>query len=799
VSIAALAVALVGFLVVSHWRGAAVLGRNASWEGAMEHTNRLIHEKSPYLLQHAHNPVDWYPWGPEAFEAARREDKPIFLSVGYSTCHWCHVMARQSFENEEIARLLNDNFVSIKVDREERPDIDQVYMSAVNVLTGRGGWPMSVFLLPDGRPFAGGMYFPPERFELLLGEIGRMWRERRPEMEEVAAELATAVQGRFAPAGGGERPALDRYLVVQALENLRSEFEAMYGGSGGAPKFPPHQALSLLFAEYRRNEDPELLQMATRTLEAMALGGIHDQIGGGFHRYATDSEWLVPHFEKMLYDNALLLRSYADAYRLTDDPFYRELADDIYDWADREMRSPEGGFYSALDAESEGVEGKFYVWTREQICDVVGGDECEVFCRVYQVQEQGNYREEASDRVTGDNILHLAGRIPDLGPREGVPADDLVARMVQARAQLLAAREQRVRPRLDDKVLTSWNGLMIGSLAYAGRQLGDPRYTAAAEADAEFLLNNLRQDGRLLRRWREGEGRFDGYLDDYVFLSDGLLELYETTGNEEWLGAARELMDTALELFWDESEGGFFFTTADSESLFVRPKEAFDAALPSGNGMASQVLLRLAEITGEAGYAERAGQTLRAFTPWMQRAPSGTASLILAASRYLDRVPREAVGEVEAARPPSRSALCRAVAEQPPVRVEAAASATRVRPGGSFDISLAIRIADGWHINSHQPLQSFLIPTTVEASAEAPVTVGEVHYPTGRETILGEGQDPLSLYAGTVLLVVPVTVAEEAEAGSQTISLTLHYQACDDRSCLAPETLQLDVLIEVGP
>ena len=755
----------------------------------VEHTNRLIDEKSPYLLQHARNPVDWYPWGPEAFAEAKRRDRPIFLSVGYSTCYWCHVMERESFENEDIAQVLNDNFIAIKVDREERPDIDQIYMAALQVLTGRGGWPMSVFLTPDGKPFHGGTYFPPAQFRETLARAARMYEQERKEVLQTAEEVVEQVA---AMAGPRPRPAegkLDRRVVRRALEVLHREFDVEHGGFGGAPKFPPHNGLTLFLHEYRGTREAGLLQMAARTLEAMALGGIHDQLGGGFHRYATDAEWLVPHFEEMLCDNALLIGNYVEAYALTKDPFFRAAAEDICAWVEREMTSPEGAFYTALDAESEGVEGKYYIWTRREILDLLGEDEGALFCRVYNVEEKGNYAEEATGRRTGGNILHLKQRLPQIAGEMGIPAAEMEARTAHARRKLLEARGRRVRPRRDDKVLTAWNGLMIGSLAYAGRALEEPRYVQAAERAARFVLDNLSENGRLLRRWRDGEAKYPGYLKDYVYLAQGLLELYEATGDRHWFERARELMDAAIAEFWDEADGGFFVTAERGERLFARPKDALDHPLPSGSGTAARVLLYLGEITGDDRYLDYVEETLHAFTPWMERAPVGTETLLLATSMYLERRPQPTAAR------PAASRRRGFVAEKHPVKLTATPSAGRVAPGESLQIKLSIEIAKGWHINSHRPLEDFLIPTAVAVKAGLPVEVGEIAYPQGTDIELAG--DTLSVYEGTIELVAPLTVADDAQPGRGSLSLSLQFQACDDNSCQMPDRLEVDVPMEV--
>ncbi|MBN2492720.1 MAG: thioredoxin domain-containing protein, partial [Planctomycetes bacterium] len=503
-------------------------------------TNRLVREQSPYLLQHAHNPVDWYPWEPEAFAAAAARDVPIFLSVGYSTCHWCHVMAHESFENLAIARLLNEHFVPVKVDREERPDIDEMYLGATQVLTGHGGWPNSVWLTPDRRPFFAGTYFPPEDrpdrpgFPTVLRRIAAWWATERRHVEAQADEVTDALRrmaGGSHMAGSGRA---GRERVAAALAELRRTFDPRHGGFGTRPKFPPHGALALLLHEFELTGDRELLGMVTRTLDGLRLGGIHDHVGGGFARYATDERWFLPHFEKMLYDNAQLARAYVDAWRLTGTEDYRRAAERTFMWVLREMRHGEGAFYSAWDADSEGEEGKFYLWRRAEVREALGTAEGELFCRVYGVSEAGNYCEEATGRRPGTNIVYLEQPLEATAAREGLAPAALQARMDDALEKLRAVRSRRVRPHLDDKVLASWNGLMIGSLAHGGRVLGEPRYVAAAAAAARFVLAHLRAGGRLRRSWRAGEAKLNAYLDDHVFLAHGLLDLHEATGEAVW-------------------------------------------------------------------------------------------------------------------------------------------------------------------------------------------------------------------------------------------------------------------------
>ncbi len=607
--------------------------------------NRLVFEKSPYLLQHAGNPVNWYPWGAEAFEKARKEDRPIFLSAGYSACHWCHVMARESFENGETAAILNEYFLPVKVDREERPEVDDFYMKATQLLTGGGGWPNSVFLTPDGKPWFAGTYFPPEDrwgrpgFPTVLRDLAEVWRTRRKEVEEEAGKIWAAMEkistAQSAPADSppGEK------LVEKALAGLEETFDRERGGFSGAPKFPPHAALRLLLEEYRRKHEPALLEMATVTLDFMARGGIRDHLGGGFHRYSTDDVWFVPHFEKMLYDNAQLIRSYADGYLLSGRAEFRSAAVGIADWVLREMRDEAGGFYSALDADSEGEEGRFYVWRRGEIIEALGEREGELFCRVYGIKPGGNWRGEGGGENEGTNILFLPRPLSRAAEEERIPPEELGRNLAGSRRKLMARRDRRVRPHLDDKIMTDWNGLMIGGLAYAGQTLDETRLLIAAEGAARFLLDNLRVDGRLLHTYRKGEARIPAYLDDYAFLAEGLLELHAATGQEEWLEEARSLSDVMLECFRDKRSGGLFFTASTDKhaaaavSLF-RSRDPYDRAVPSGNGIAALVLIRLARLTGEERYREEVRNIIRAFRLQMEALPAASGTLILAAAGY---------------------------------------------------------------------------------------------------------------------------------------------------------------------
>jgi uncharacterized protein YyaL (SSP411 family) len=596
--------------------------------------NRLSAETSPYLRQHAHNPVDWYPWGDEALRHARELDRAIFLSVGYSACHWCHVMERESFEDAEVARVLNEHFVSIKVDREERPDLDQIYMTAVQLMTRHGGWPMSVFLTPDLQPFYGGTYYPPAdrhgmpSFRRVLLAVVDAWKNRRGELVAQAKDLTGHVQQ--AMQVETQAGSLDDSLLRGAGNHLRHAFDPTYGGFGHAPKFPHPMDLRLLLRLAQRFGDDDALQMATATLDHMAHGGIYDQLGGGFHRYSTDAHWLVPHFEKMLYDNALLSTTYLEAFQATGSPLYRQIVEETLGYVTREMTSPEGAFYSTQDADSEGVEGKFFVWSPVEIANVLGAEQAELFCNVYDVTPEGNWE--------GHNILHR-GRSDEQEARLlKLPVEELRGRLSASRQKLFRRREQRIKPGRDDKVLTSWNALMLGAFARAGAVLGNRDFTARAVAAADFLLQRMRTpEGRLYRTGLAGTGspRLNGYLDDYAFLIEALVTLYEAAFEPRWMAAARQLTDVLFEQFWDERDGGFFYTAGDHEQLISRGKDPHDNATPSGNAMAVTALLRLGALTGERRILERAERTLQLFRGLMAQMPAAAGQMLIALDFYL--------------------------------------------------------------------------------------------------------------------------------------------------------------------
>ena len=578
--------------------------------------NRLVFEKSPYLQQHARNPVDWHPWGSEAFERARAEDKPVFLSIGYSTCHWCHVMEHESFEDEEAAKLLNESFVCVKVDREERPDLDAVYMQVTQAMTGSGGWPMTVLLTPDKQPFFAGTYFPKTgRFGRrglmeLVPEIARVWRERKDDVLKSSAEITRLVRDSVRE----EQVALEGEVLTLGRDQLAGRFDSELGGFGEAPKFPvPHQLLFLL-QHHQRTGDPLALRMVEQTLAAMRSGGIYDQIGFGFHRYSTDRQWLVPHFEKMLYDQAMHVMAYTAAWQVTRDDAYRATAEEVLAYCLRDLADPGGGFHSAEDADSEGEEGRFYLWTRAEVLAVLGQEEGELFAKVYEITPEGNYLEEASGRRDGRSIPHLARSLGSWAAELALEESSLQKRLEGSRARLLAVRGKRVRPLKDDKVLTDWNGLIIAALARAAAAFDEPRYLAAARAAADFALASLRdRHGRLFKRWRAGEAAFMGTLEDYAFLVWGLIELHQAGLETRYLEQALALEAEMRAHFADEAAGGFFTSADDAEELLFRHKEVYDGALPSGNSVAAWNGLRLARLTGRSELEEAARRTLSAF------------------------------------------------------------------------------------------------------------------------------------------------------------------------------------------
>jgi len=597
--------------------------------------NRLLEEKSPYLLQHAYNPVEWFPWGQEAFDRAATEDRPIFLSIGYSTCHWCHVMEKESFEDQEVARLMNRAFISIKVDREERPDLDHVYMTVCQILTGSGGWPLTILMTPDKKPFFAGTYIPKtSRFGRvgmveLIPRVLEIWTNRREEVIQSSEKILGALKSTdtFAPG-----PSLEESLLRKGFEEMGKRFDPEKGGFSAAPKFPTPHNLLFMLRYWKRTGENRALQMVLKTLHEMRRGGIYDHIGYGFHRYATDKDWLVPHFEKMLYDQALLSLAYLEAYQATNESAFAVTAKEIFEYVLRDMRADEGGFHSAEDADSEGVEGKFYLWTDQEILDLCGKDLGDLMIKVFGAEKKGNFKEESTGEKTGRNILHLKKDLTDLAPQLNMATHALEARIAEGRRILLGARNHRVRPHKDDKILTDWNGLMIAALARGGRVLGEGIYSDAAREAIDFFARRMRKsDGRLFHRYRDGEAGITANLDDYAFLGWGLIELYEATFETDYLKWAVELNEQMLRHFWDDQTGGFYFTPDDGEGLIVRKKEIYDGATPSGNSVAMLNLLKLSRLTGNPALEGKAAATGQAFSTHIEQTPSAYTQFLVSA------------------------------------------------------------------------------------------------------------------------------------------------------------------------
>ncbi len=752
-------------------------------EGEHKHTNQLIHETSPYLLQHAHNPVNWYAWGPKAFEKAKKENKPVFLSVGYSTCYWCHVMERQSFENEEVAAILNEHFIAIKVDREERPEVDQQYMAATHLMSGRGGWPNSVWLTPDGKAWMAGTYFPREKFMDVLKRLHDVWVNRNAEVMQQADQLTK----RISEIGSAKLAAqpVTQSLIDNCTIELRTSFDRLHGGFGRAPKFPPHAALAVLLDQYRRKPDPDLLNLVTVTLDKMSRGGDYDQVGGGFHRYSTDAKWLVPHFEKMLYDNAQLMRSYADAYSLTKKGDYRETVEGIFVWLQREMSSPSGGFYSALDSESDAEEGKYYVWTHAEIIAALGPEDGAVFAEVYGATPTGNFEIEASGEQSSSNILHLSSSIDDFAKRKGIDAAELRTRLAAMRNKLLEIRQARSYPHLDDKVLSAWNGLMIDGLAHAGRLMDEPKYVDAAKRAADFVLASMIVDGKLQRTWRDGQAKLDGCLDDYAFVAAGMLELHRATNESRYLVAARSLADTMLADFQDAELGGFFFTTANpaeaEQDFLIRSKNLSGGGnLPSGNGVAAKLLLELGQATGDSRYSQAGKKTLEGMSGFMWQMAGSADHLLVAAAIMLAQgaIARPATAVVEAIADATFSASA--------VEGEVFLSRLKVAPGETLEVAVRLTIDDGWHLYGLAKEEQFVKATRVVFDKGNSAQVVEETLPKGNrkhDELLGE---ELVFLEGEVIFRAKLQVPADATLGKQRISLNVETQACDDKVCAAP-------------
>lgn len=830
-------------------------------KSAHKFTNRLARETSPYLLLHAHNPVDWYPWGPEALEKARKEDKCIFLSIGYSSCYWCHVMERKVFSDPEIARYMNEHFVNIKIDREERPDLDDVYMTALQVyyqalgVNSAGGWPLSLFLTPDGKPLGGGTYFPPRDeegrmgFSTLMARVFQGWTDQRKDMQGNAEYLTQAVQATMKPRVSLTPVKLETALITQLVEKLQASYDPEHGGFGfnpaapQRPKFPVPVKLALLQYAAKKQSDQKSGQMLYHTLDRMAAGGIYDHLGGGFHRYSTDRQWHVPHFEKMLYDNAQLADVYAEAFRQTGTARYKQVAEETIAFVLRELTDPmTGGFYSALDAETDGIEGKYYVWSRAEISATLSPDEAKLISAVYGLNSEQNFEH--------GYVLQLARPVAEIAAEMKLTPSQLEARLTSARQKLLAARQKRQPLLRDDKVLTSWNGLMIRSLARAGTNLEKPQYVEASAKAATFLLANLRDErGRLLRTWRGGTAKLNAYLDDYAFLIEGLIALHDATRDDKWLNAARRLTDLQLELFWDAEQKGSYFTSHDHEAILARTKNAYDAVLPSGNSVAARNFIRLASLSKQASYRERAKETLDVFASAMQENPGGLTNMALALGEFLESPDLSAVrgilvpdetpsaivltgGTKPASRRsipldnPSQSVIEQAAASTPAtlppetafaqadkkksedkpaakkspdlVTGEVFLSVDRLPPGSTCKVLVRLTIAEGWHINTNPAMPDYLEATLLTVAAKQGTKLKSVSYPRGEIIPQPGNESPLHVYARRAEIIGTLEIPAAAAGSKEELSFQVKYQPCNDDQCLPPKTLTLKVPIAVA-
>jgi uncharacterized protein YyaL (SSP411 family) len=780
--------------------------------------NRLAAETSPYLRLHAHNPVDWYPWGPEALERAKAENKPIFLSIGYSSCFWCHVMERKVFENETIAAYMNEHFVCIKVDREERPDLDDLYMLALQIYlqaTGSGqggGWPLSIFLTPDGKPIAGGTYFPPEDqpgrpgFPTVLKQVSGLWESQEPRIRETAEVLAKEVRRLAGPQqeSATEIPAA---LSKQAVDSLTKSYDAEFGGfdfrpdSPDGPKFP--QPCKLLFLEQQvaSGAGQELATQLDTTLTRMANGGLYDQLGGGFHRYSTDRQWRVPHFEKMLYDNAQLAEVYASAAKRTGRNDFRRIAEETIAFVLRDLTDPQGAFYCALDAETDGIEGAYYVWSPEEVQKALGPEDAPLFMAAYGLDQPPTFEH--------GYVLIRSKSDQQLASESGITADEVSSRLAVMRETLLKIRSRRPALLRDDKALTAWNGLMIRSLVHCGALLEKPEYVAAAEKAAIFLLSNVRTaEGDLLRVWCDGKANHSACLDDYAFLVDGLLALNEASGDEKWLNAGRRLMDDQIERFWDEAGGGFFFTPSDHEPLLARLKDGYDSVMPSGNSTSTRVLMTLSAATGDQRYQDRARRTVLAFAGPLEQSPAGYVAMIQTADQLAAAQPAAvAVESVQLAagpvkkpaprsgRPPALQAFAQ------PTTAEAARheqvsgklylSVDRLAPGSTCRVAMVAKVKEGWHLNANPAKPDYVVPVELELKSVAGVELTDVVYPAGRDITLDGFDEAVSVYEGDVVLYGTLKVPENVSASKDELEFTMRYQACNDKECLRQMKLKL--------
>lgn len=826
---------VIGFSIVPRLDHAA--DESSTSKKTKAHTNRLAKETSPYLLLHAHNPVEWYPWGPEAFEKAKKEDKLVFLSVGYSSCYWCHVMERKVFMNEQIAKTLNQDFVCIKVDREERPDLDEIYMTALQVYfqaigsPAGGGWPLSIFLTPEGKPVAGGTYFPPEDsegmqgFPSILGKLTELWKAKRSDMTSNADILAAETKRLMRPKMSLKPVQIDGKLVDIVYRATTAGFDPDFGGVDfdgnrpDGPKFPTPAKLAFIQQCLERNPNEVVTKLLDLTLMQMACGGIRDHVGGGFHRYSVDRRWDVPHFEKMLYDQAQLANVYTAAYKETDRALYKQVAEEIFEFIRREMTSTEGGFYSALDAETNGVEGEYYVWDATEI-DSVLGKSATAFKAAYRVKDLSDFEHGNVLRLSTKKLPRIESNISatDSSATDAVERDEFSA----SKRKLLEVRNRRKRPLRDDKILTCWNGLMIGAYARAAGPLKHSEYLKIAEVAADFILDKMRDtQGRLLHAYSsEGGAKLNAYLDDYAFLIDGLLALHEASEDPKWLKLARKLQDDQLRMFLDDENGGFFFTSHQHEELLVRAKNGYDGVLPAGNSISARNLLKMAQLTKVDSYRDEARAIIELFAPSVEQVPRAYTNLALAALELLDS--SDVVHDDEESsntiadnqvttasakdEKPANSEPLIILAEQTNaspkkddlVQGKAYLSTDKLPAGGTCQIVVILKVKDGWHVNANPPSRDYLKPTKVSFASKQETKMSDPKYPKGHGFKFAGEETEVMVYENEVEIRGTLTVPEEAAGKTETMDITIDYQACDDNNCLPPKKIKLTGKLDVA-
>jgi uncharacterized protein len=808
--------------------------------------NRLSKESSPYLLLHAHNPVDWFPWGPEAFEKAKKENKPIFLSVGYSSCYWCHVMERKVFSDKAIAAWMNDHFVNIKVDREERPDVDDIYMTSLLVYqqmvgsAGGGGWPLSMFLTPEGNPIAGATYLPPDDlpnrgpgFMTVAKRIDELWQQRRSDLERTASMIANQVQRMGQPGVQLEQVELEAKLLHSVVAPIKKMYDPVWGGVDfdsrrpGKPRFPNVPRLELVLDLHESTGDGELLKIVEHSLTRMAAGGIHDHLGGGFHRYSTDRRWHVPHFEKMLYDQAMMLSIYTRMAAKRNGEVYRDVAAGIADFIHNEMTTREGAFCSALDAETNAIEGEYYVWTAEEIASVLGKVDADFFSEVYGVNESNPFEHGI--------VLHLPKSVDDAISEQQLKSQEAKERLAAMRSRLLQARWKRERPLLDDKVLTAWNALMIKSLAISGRELNRPQDTTAAGKAADFLLANLRAaDGHLLRTWRNGAAKYPAYLDDYAFLVSALLELHRTTQSERWLTEARQLAQLQNELFYDDKLHAFYFTAKNHEQLIARTSSVYDSVFPSANSVTIRNLLELDALQESPELVSVARDTLSQFAPTLQKSPAACSGLARALHLWLSKPDRRTAAQsADAARsatvqhhspnkfrwqltslqetktdktaapvkrqerttfrpiiPANAPAVGFAPPDKPkPLKVKIYPLYNKIPRGGKCFVAVELQIKFGWHINANPSSPDFLVPTALSLKTKQKIKLTRVKYPEHHELKVDGSDQPYHVYDGKVLLYGLLEIDESETAENAEMEFHVKFQGCNENECLPPDLI----------